>query len=332
MSSLKLNHINQPHPDEVGATLLDFLVQLGGASIIHIDGRDKSRCRVLVTLLHGNEPSGLKAVHKLLKEGFVPEVNLKIVIASVVAARTEPVFYHRMLPGQQDLNRCFNSNRKDLQTKLAHSIQAYIDSFKPEAVVDLHNTSGSGPAFCVSTHQSAKHLTLASFFTHRLIYTDIRLGSIMEQDFNCPIITVEAGGAQDAESDIVAYQGLKNYFSSKNIFVLRQEIELLALPRRLELQANTSISYNSEAQPLDITLRQDLESFNFCTIAKGTTLGWSDKQLNEVLCLDRPSISLSKCFEIKEGLFRNVCKMTLFMVTTRVDIATSDCLFYFAPA
>ena len=114
MSSIKLTHLHNPSIDDLGRNCFNFLSHLGGPSVIHIDGKDNSRCRVVVTLLHGNEPSGLKAIHTLIQQDFLPITSLKIIIASVVAARTEPAFSNRMLPGQRDLNRCFSDSVFDI--------------------------------------------------------------------------------------------------------------------------------------------------------------------------------------------------------------------------
>jgi hypothetical protein len=330
MSGLQLEHIHQPSAKLLGQTVFQFLSNLSGATVLHLQGKNTRKCRVLVTLLHGNEPSGLKAIHQLLSQGFVPQVNTKIILASVVAARTEPVFCHRMLPGQHDLNRCFNSGNKDLQSQLASSINELITSYQPEAVVDLHNTSGSGPAFSVSTQATSKHLALAGNFTRRMMLTDIRLGSIMEQDYGCPIITVEAGGAHDSEADITALNGLRSYLTEPDLFQQKQEIEQLRYPRRLELSLNANITFAEHQQhQCDVTMRQDLEHFNFGQTAANQLLGWVSGNDLSYFKLDQNKANIDDFFRIEQGKLLTNCPLKLFMVTTRADIAKSDCLFYF---
>lgn len=332
MSSIKLSHLYDPRPNEVGNTLYQFLTQLGGPTVIHLTGKQQDKCRVLVTLLHGNEPSGIKAVYTLLQQGFQPLYNVKIIIASVVAARTEPVFNHRMLPGQEDLNRCFGRSQKNLQCQLASAISESIVSWQPEAIVDMHNTSGSGPAFCVSTHTTPKHLALGSHFTHRMVYTDMRLGAIMEQAFACPIVTVEAGGAQDTEADLIALHGLESFFNAESLFALQQQIEVLSLPRRLEIIANSSIVYAmSQLDEYCVTMRQDIEKLNFAKTPQNTLLGWAANAKEQVLKIGGAKANLSDYFTLDNGELRTARDLILFMVTTRADIAKSDCLFYFVP-
>jgi hypothetical protein len=331
VSGLKLNHVYDFPAALLGVTLLQFLANLGGPSVLHLQGKDHSKCRVIVTLLHGNEPSGIKAIYRLLQQGFVPEFDTKIIIASVVASLTEPVFTHRMLPGKEDLNRCFSRNHPDLQSQLAQAINQHIRECSPESVVDIHNTSGSGPAFSVSVSNSPQHRALAAHFTHRMVYTDIRLGSIMEQDFSCPVVTIEAGGAYDDEADITAMKGIESYLTKQNVFTQTQDLELLLNPRRLELRPSASIVYSTKAlSEANITLRQDIEGLNFKRVESGTQLGWADNQGLAHLKLDREHVKTEDYFEVIDSKLLTKKHLTLFMVTTRADIAKSDCLFYFS--
>jgi hypothetical protein len=335
MSSLKLTHLHDPLPEEIGKTLYHFLNFLSGPTVIHVTGKLSERCRVIVTLLHGNEPSGLKAIHKLLCEQYTPAVNTKFIIASVVAARTEPVFKYRMLPNQHDLNRCFSNNERDLQSLLASAIMEEVRTYKPEAIIDLHNTSGSGPAFSVSVSNSDQHLAIAAHFTHRMILTDLRLGSIMEQQLGGPIVTIEAGGAHDDEADITALKGIKSFLSAGDVFKQKQYVEQLHNPRRLELKASSSIAYAQAYIPdTSITMRQDIERLNFGTTKANQVLGWLSDNKLDPLRLDTVDGNVGDYFTVEgtpqEGYtFKTKCPLTLFMVTTRVDIASTDCLFYF---
>jgi hypothetical protein len=333
MSSIKLTHLHNPSKDDLGENDFEFLSRLGGPSVIHLNGKDNTRCRFVVTLLHGNEPSGLKAIHALIKQSFLPLTSLKIIIASVVAARTEPVFSNRMLPGQRDLNRCFSDSVFDLQGQLAKAIAEQINEFSPEAVIDLHNTSGSGPAFCVTIQDKPEHVALASHFTRRVIHTDIRLGSIMEQDFSCPIVTVEAGGAQDPDADNNAFLGLKSFLTAENVFERKQDMEILRQPRRLEIQADTTICFADTSDPTkNITIFQDVEALNFGVTEASHVLGWVNDKGLENFHLDDRNQHVSSFFRIERGQLLTNCPLKLFMVTTRADIAKSDCLFYFIKA
>ncbi|ALS98033.1 succinylglutamate desuccinylase/aspartoacylase domain-containing protein [Lacimicrobium alkaliphilum] len=329
MSGLRLHQIYPPFDWCKESTLSGFLHTLPGPAVLHIPGKNTAITRVVVTLLHGNEPSGLNAIHRILSEGYEPRVNIKVIIASVVAAKTEPVFSHRMLPGQRDLNRCFSAGEKDLQSEIAMAIKEQIIRMTPESVVDLHNTSGSGPAFCVSTQSQEQHIALASHFSHRMILTDIILGSLMEQKLGCPVITVESGGAQDDVADEVAYNGLLSFMDAENAFYRKQHVELLNLPRRVELAKDRSIAYADSAQPdKDITLRRDIEKYNFGETPQDTCLGWIKENSLDALKLDRHPHRLEQWFYLNDHCLMTKRPLRLFMVTTNATIAASDCLFY----
>lgn len=333
---MSLHHIYNPNIDNIGSHYLDFLAQLDGPTVIHLEGKVPSRCRVLVTLLHANEPSGFKAIHRLIMQNITPYTSIKVVVASVIAARTEPLFTHRMLPGHRDLNRCFNLPsgqpiQQDNQGQLACAIADFIQAIQPEAIIDLHNTSGSGPAFCVSVEEQTQHQALATLFVPRLIKTDIRLGAIMERDFGCPIITVEAGGSQDKAADEAAFNGIQRFMCEENIFALNEVVDVIRQPRRLEVKNEVSIGFGDCPNPLQhITMRQDIEKLNFGLTDSAQLLGWVNHGDLTLLKLDNPNYHVEDFFELQHNRLVTRQALQLFMVTTRPDIAKSDCLFYFA--
>jgi hypothetical protein len=63
--------------------------------------------------------------------------------------------------------------------RLAEEILEILYMHQPEAVVDLHNKSGSGPSFGVCTFMDRRHDALVSLFTRRMIVSNLRLGALM---------------------------------------------------------------------------------------------------------------------------------------------------------
>ena len=317
---------------------LTFLHRLGGPSEIFLEGKDTQRTRVFVTLLHANEPSGLNAILQYLQSKQTPATNSVFIIASVNAALTAPVFFHRMLPGTADLNRCFSVPPANLQGALAQAILAGIHQYSPELIIDMHNTSGDGPAFCVATKNTPDHATLAAYFSRRLIVTDIELGSLMEQDFGWPVITFEAGGSDTPQADISAFEGLSAVLTTEPVFKdnqssPEQKLDLLTHPRRLELCDNFSIAYDHDEQlNFDLTLAQNIEHFNFGITPAHTVLGWTHHEIGNILTLDEHKHTLDEFFSVENSQLVTKKALRLFMVTTRADIARSDCLFYFIAA
>lgn len=324
-------------PDEITlkADFKQFLLSLDVPTIIDITGKDQSTCRVIVTLLHGNEPSGLIAIHRwlTLDEREKPATNLRFIICSVEAANTKPLLTHRYLDGGLDLNRCFGKDKEEGYYLRANLINQAILAVSPEAVVDLHNTSGSGPAFAVSPIISNKGLTLTSFFCDSIILSSIRLGALMEQNFNCPVITVECGGANDEQAHEVAFRGVEQLATCQSIdnFHQRNQVDIVYKPLRLQLKPYKSLSYSCHNEGYKgVTLISKIEQFNFGSARKGQMLGWLDQNGLENLQLlnDVNENVIEEYFTVRDNQLVCATNMRIFMATTDIKIARSDCLFY----
>ncbi|MFT5482952.1 MAG: hypothetical protein ACI9GW_001607 [Halieaceae bacterium] len=321
-----------PQPEDIYPHVNDFLKALPGPTVIEIDGLDSTRSRALVTLLHGNEPSGLDAVHQLLLKGMTPAVNVSVVLGSVHAAVAAPLLYHRMLPGDRDLNRCFRPPYLDGQGILAAAIGEYLLELGPEAIVDLHNTSGSSPAFGVTVEDTDEVKAITGLFVDRLIVTELRLGSLMEQDFGAPVVTIEAGGGADEAAQGIALAGVGRYFSQVDLWSEVCEVQVIRNSRRLELVPHSRIEYAHKVlHDRDVTLRADIDDFNYKLAPRGEALGWlGEEGFGHLKVGGEPgSAQVEEFFLESEGKLCPRADMQIFMATTRADIAVSDCLFYF---
>jgi len=328
---------HSPHPDQVGRNHLEFLDILGAPTWITITGKDPSRRRVIVTLLHGNEPSGLKAVHKLLQSTKQPATNLGIFVASVHAAQHPPLLSHRWLPGEEDFNRCFNPPYTTAQRQLARAILDKLRDFEPEAIVDTHNTSGHSLPFAVSIRDDILSCQLAQMFTHRLVVIDQALGTLIEQrQGHCPIVTVEFGGFSDPNADKLAEQTLRTFIMQEDLFAADPvPLQILKHPVRLELEAGHKIHYSSTVQAAaDITLFNTIDQLNFSRLEPGTALGWLGKSgLKGLRVNSATGEDLTNAYFVEaNGFLTTRQAITLFMATTDPFVAETDCLLYLTPA
>jgi hypothetical protein len=335
-SDSPLRLIVDPAPELAGDSAGDFLERLGGPTAFLFPGHDPQRTRAFITLLHGNEPSGVIALRGLLKDGLRPAVNLLCVVASVPAALEAPGFAHRMLPRARDLNRCFRPPFSDSQGELAAAILGLLREHGPEAVVDMHNTSGSGPSFGVCTHLDRQHDTLVSLFTHRLIVSQLRLGALMEiSDERCPTVTIEVGGRGDAAAHALAREGLARYATAREVLARPDAptppMEVLTDPIRLELLDGVTLTYgDAPRRSHDITLCSDIERLNFGVVGLGHRLGWVRRDPRELF---RARDAAGRCavaslVRARDGELYPVQDLKLFMITNNAAIAQSDCLFY----
>ncbi|MEE2729865.1 MAG: succinylglutamate desuccinylase/aspartoacylase family protein [Pseudomonadota bacterium] len=324
-----------PSPEMVGESVEAFLREMAGPTLIHIPGRDRRRARAICTLLHGNEPSGTRALFRFLQEGIEPAVDLLCFFGSVQTALQEPLFFYRHLPQERDLNRCFREPFDDPQGRLAKAILDILQELNPEALIDIHNTSGMGPCFAVSMKQDPAHDALTSLFTERMLVTGLKLGALFEySERNVPTVTIECGGAQDPRADQIAYEGILRYATREDVLTPLDadwDLEILREPVRLELREDASITY-SEAEDVyaDITLPPDVEHHNFGRINPDVALGWVKPESWDKLIVNTPAgVDVKdKVLKLEGNRLYPAQALKLFMITTNATIAKSDCLFY----
>jgi Succinylglutamate desuccinylase / Aspartoacylase family len=331
----RFRFLRNPLATEIGSNVEEFLRILGGPSCIYLDGVDADRTRAFVTLLHGNEPSGARALFHWLKSGRQPAVNVVCIVASVTAALQPPLFSHRMLPGARDLNRCFRPPFADEQGRLAEEILEILHLHHPEAVIDMHNTSGSGPAFGVCTHQDREHDALVSIFTPRLIVSNLGLGALMDiSEHSYPTVTIEVGGRADLEAQELASTGLARYFTAEHVLAregVEHRLELFVDPVRLELNPGVSLTYAARAAPdADVTLLPDVERHNFGMVGPDVPLGWARGEPRRLFtALDAGGrCAVGRLVRVEDGVLYPAQALKLFMVTNNAAIAHADCLFY----
>jgi predicted deacylase len=161
-----------------------FLDGLPGPTLLRLAGRDRGRVRVVAGTLHGNEPSGVRAIHHALRT-VVPAVDVLFFVGAVEAARAEPRFGRRMLPGRRDLNRCFRPphHGDGEDGRVAEAVLAQVRAAHPEAVVDLHNNTGHNPAYAIGTAVDGPRLALGALFAERFVCSSVRLGTFVEALF-----------------------------------------------------------------------------------------------------------------------------------------------------
>lgn len=329
-----LRAIDEPSPAELGDDAAAMLARLGGPAILRVAGRDRRRCRMVVTLLHGNEPSGAAAVQAWMRERRTPPaVDAIFVIASVAAALLAPHFTHRVLPGTRDLNRCFGGPFDDASGELAAAILAAIEAARPECVVDIHNNTGRNPPYAIGTGLDRPRLRLAALFAHRYIHSELRIGSLMEAAATAPCITVECGRAGDPESVGVAQRGIERLLASDDIEAIPADgLEILHSMVRVRARDGLRLAVSDARHPdADLTVTHDIDRHNFERLAADTVLGWVEPEAGwPVEAHDATGRDRSRdLFYVDgDGHLRARGSWIPIMMTTDPVIARQDCLFY----
>jgi gamma-glutamyl:cysteine ligase YbdK (ATP-grasp superfamily) len=324
-----------PEPDEIPAGIEDFLRWLGGPTLIRVAGRDRSRTRAVSTLIHGNEPSGVRAVHAWLRAGNPPAVDTVFFIGAVAAALAPPGFDHRQLPGAADLNRRFRQPFEGREGEIASEALRLLRGVQPEALVDLHNNSGHSPPYGVGPRAGAEELELVACFAGRFVHSRLRLGALVEAtqaDF--PSVTIECGCSGDPEADAVARAGLEQYLGVPR-FGGREEretaVEILADPVRVRLRPGVRLAFGQQRDAeADLTMLAEIDRRNFRPMPAGESIGWLGERSDwpiEALDADGHDVS-HELFEARDGMLRSRREGIPLMMTTDSRIALSDCLFY----
>jgi len=334
-----VQYFDESFRGKIEPTALGFLRQLDGLSIFDIKGKDHTRTRVITTLIHGNEPSGFIACHLWLRSRDKPATNLRIIFCNPEAARTKPKFSNRYLAHSEDLNRYFSASKTDTSEVAvrAKKIKQAIFYVSPEAIIDLHNTSGASPAFSVAINEDKKTLDLVCLFARNHILTGLKVGALMEIDFDAPLATIECGGANEIYSHQVATEGVNEFIRKDNLFdtggkqAKSNRVDVHRHPIRVELTGDASVGFSHNRLPTtDITLNADLEQLNRQKTPLGEFLGWCDPdQPLPLQAIDEKGAEqIDNLIEKKNGCLFAKQSMQLFMVTTILEIATNDCLFY----
>lgn len=321
-------------PDLTGSDE-QVLRRLGGPSWWVVPGRDRSRCRVVNTLLHGNEPSGFRAVRTWLASGVTPAVDAAFSLCSVDAALGPPLFGHRALPGHRDANRCFFPPFEAPDGERARALLERLDRVRPEALVDLHNTTGHTPAYGVGTRLDPDVVGLTALFADRMMHSDLRLGTLVEAlHARLPSVVIECGRAGDPVADATALAGIERFLLLEDLTSVRaaaERVEVLWRPIRVHIAEPASLAFADAPVPgATLTVRTDVDQHNFGTLAPGALLGWIAPGAGWPLCAfgsDDGDLS-RELFEERGHELVVRREMVPVMMTNSAAMAKQDCLFY----
>jgi hypothetical protein len=324
------------HAEALGVDAESFLRALGGPSLIQVPGRDRSRLRVVSTLLHGNEPSGIRAIHRWLLAGAEPAVDVLLFVGAVETALEPPGFAHRFLPGKVDLNRCWREPFEGEEGALAHQVLAHLRERPPECHVDLHNNTGRNPAYGVTFRIGACERNLVASYARRIIHTPIALGTIVEATCEeWPTVTIECGRSGDPAADDIALVGTRRILETEDLDLdaAPPVLEVVVDPVRVRVRPGIPLAFGEG--PDDgggLVVAREIDRHNFELVPPGTCIGWlapgCDWPLEAIGAGGRDrSFEL---FVLDGNRLETRREMIPVMMTTHRANALADCLFYAA--
>jgi hypothetical protein len=321
--------------NRISATAEGFLEQLSGPTLITAKGHDTSRTRIVSTLLHGNEPSGLHAARNWLASGRVPAVNTLLFIGAVRTAQRPPGFAHRFLPGRVDLNRCWFPPHAGRAGEFAGEVLRWFRQAKPESLIDLHNNTGHNPPYGVSPRLGAAEQNLVAYFADRVVHSPLRLGTLVEatqDDF--PSVAIECGRSGDPIADAAALAGLERYLHdprAEHLDASPPSMEVLGNPQRVTLRSGVDLAFGEgPVADAEFTVARDIDRHNFERLAAGIAIGWIAAGADwpiEAVGPDGRDVS-HELFRMRDATLETRRPMTPIMMTTNRRNALDDCLFY----
>ena len=329
-------------PFDPGLLELDdwtLLRRLGRPTILRLPGTGEEPPRALITLQHGDEPTGMQAVLRVLRRRHRYPFDLHVVIGNVEAALEPPGFAHRFLAGQRDMNRLWSTpvgGADDAQSAATAAIREHLRALPLSSAVDLHNTSGANPFHALVASARPETLRLATTFTTTVVVWEQRIDALMEVlDDHCPAVAIECGLAGRPASLAFALDGVRRHLATPHADLVtpsrRIDHDLLGDMRRVLVHDDVRFRFGGVLDAeVDMVLDIDADLRN----GVPTPAGW-------VLARVRPGAPMPLSVIATDG--RDVTGATLtlidgdvvvavdttpLMMTRTVDAARKDCLTY----
>ncbi len=322
----------------------DLLVALAGKpALIHIPAAEtagRPRARLMACLMHGNEPSGYRAVVEILRRGHRFPFDLWVLIGNVRAATQDGWYAQRYLDDQEDFNRVWDSAPATTRMRrCAQSILVELRASDLEAAVDLHNNSGQNPFYAILPQPSPEGLRLAALCADTLLQWNLRAHTLMEAlSDRCPTVAVECGLPHLPEGTEYA-TGVLDRFLGADGFAVAGDAgarpgRIVQTLHRVTVRPEVTFAFGAELdERTDLVIAPGLDAYNFGTLPAGHTIGHIDPGAAMPLVADDMAgrdVTWQLFRAAADGRLVVTEDVTPVMMTTTVVQARRDCLFYTA--
>ena len=304
---------------------------LPGPSLISVTGAAEPPL-FIATLLHGNEPTGLEAIQRLLKkyrkeERPLPR-RLLLFIGNIAAAKEN----QRRFSGQPDYNRIWRGGDA-IEHAMAQEVLARVREQKVMACIDIHNTTGRNPHYACINRLDPPFIHLARLFSPTLVYFT-RPGEVLSNALSedCPSITIESGQPGDAYGVQHAFEFLEKCLNLKSVpdfAVHEEELYIYHSIARILVPQNSRIGFNHSGDGLDFSFLDDIDGNNFCELSENALLGWRYNPALKLAVLDENDCDVEeKYIQYQDREIRLKRPVVPSMFTTNERIVHQDCLGY----
>jgi Succinylglutamate desuccinylase / Aspartoacylase family len=319
----------------------DVLVSLAGKpALIRIPAAGTSpTARLIACLMHGNEPSGYRAVLEVLRRGERFPFDLWVLIGNVRAATQDGWYAHRYLDDQEDFNRVWDVGPTTTRMRrCAAEILAELRLAGLEAAIDMHNNSGQNPYYAILPTPSLAGLRLAALCADTMLQWRLRAYTLMEALSDlCPTVAVECGLPHLPEGTAFA-SGVIHRFLSADGFAASGGVGAPRPPRIVEMlhrvlvRPEVTFGFGGVIdEETDLVIVPGLDGYNFEVLPAGHTIGHIDVgAAMPLLATDMSGADVTDQFfrTTPDGRVITTEDVTPVMMTTTVVQTTRDCLFY----
>lgn len=310
----------------VGAGELHRL--LPGPSLIHLAG-ESGRPLFVAILQHGNEDSGLRAVQRLLAEyrGRALPRPLSLFVANVAAARAGV----RRLEGQPDYNRCWPGTElpASSETALMAAVLDDLQTRRPLAALDLHNTTGHNPLHAAVNTLDPDCLQLARGFAGSVVYFTRPRGALPAAFAGlCPAAILECGRIGEAAGIDRAHALLRGYLYGDPCAAATDAgpLELFASVAVVQVPAGIRFGFGDPGD-VELALEPELDHWNFRELPAGTVLGRVHGEFWPLRALAPDGREITpELFDMDGGVLRLRRALMPSLLTRDPHVIRQDCL------
>ena len=341
--------LDGPPPELLHGSPLDVLRELQRPTLVRVPGRGDQAPRAVSCLLHGDESTGLEAILRILRRRRTYAFDLYVVIGNVRAAAASPGFAHRFLDDQEDFNRVWGlEDAITSQRRAAAGILARLRDAGLEALVDVHNNSGTNPFYAIATRDEPRDLNLATLFTSTVLRWDLAAHTLMEAlPDEVAAIAVECGLPGRPESLAFAVDGLRRYLGEPPLPADRvvRDFDLLGGLRKVTIRPEVRFRFGRHADDrvagvdpvptdaddeVDFVVAADADLANFVEVPAGHVIGHVRPGATIPLhAVDARGTDVTDTHFVVDGdRVVTTSAATPVMMTRTVAAARKDCLFY----
>ncbi|MDX1619646.1 MAG: succinylglutamate desuccinylase/aspartoacylase family protein [Nitriliruptorales bacterium] len=327
-------------PDGLPDELLDLperelLAALGKPTLIRVPGDGDAPPRAVACLLHGDESTGFKALHRILRRRRTYPFDFYAVVGNVRAALEPPGYAHRFLDDQEDFNRIWGLDDPTTQARrAADAMLAALHDAGIESMVDIHNNTGNNPFYAIVTTLRPETLNLATLWTTTILHWDLGANTLMEAlEDDCAAIAVECGLPGLPESLAFAVDGLRRYLGARPLETdrVRRDFDMLGGLRKVIVKPEVRFQFGGElTNEVDFVIDEDADVHNFIRVDAGHVIGRVHPGSAMPVRAIEPGGNdvTDEHFSIRDGEVVLECDVTPVMMTRTVEATRKDCLFY----